>query len=67
MIPRKKEVTKADKVTPQQKTNKPKKTKSNAIPTRLPKSEYDSDGKPILNIPGIDDIELGDTIERFLY
>lgn len=67
MIPRKKEVTKADKVTPQQKTNKPKKTKSNAIPTRLPKSEYDKDGKPILNIPGIDDIELGDTIERFLY
>ena len=32
---------------------------------KIPKSQYDDSGKPILLIPDLDDTELNDEIERF--
>lgn len=48
---------KTEKVKPK---NKPKKTRP-----RIPKSEYDENGKPILMAPDIDDIKLTDEIDKY--
>lgn len=45
-------------------TNNEKKTNSK-IETKLPKSEYESNGRPILNID-VDDINLSSSINEYL-
>lgn len=36
------------------------------LSTKLPKSEYDNNGRPILNIDGLDDTDLSNQIGQFL-
>lgn len=48
---------KTEKVKPK---NKPKKTRP-----RIPKSEYDENGNPVLMVPDIDDIKLTDEINKY--
>lgn len=33
--------------------------------TKIPKSEYDEEGNPILMIPDLDDVNLNSEIEKF--
>lgn len=53
--------------TKQTKSAKSAKTKEPLIKTRFPKTEMDDEGTPILNIPGIDDVNLEDTMNKLLY
>lgn len=36
------------------------------IKTKLPKSQYDLDGRPILNVPELDDIDLNSSMNKLL-
>lgn len=75
MIPKK--LPKLDSVKKQktQKESTQSKKKSNEKPvselpknlsTKLPKSEYDNNGRPILNIDNLDDTDLSNQIGRLL-
>lgn len=75
MIPKK--LPKLDSVEKQktQKESTQSKKKSNEKPvselpknlsTKLPKSEYDNNGRPILNIDNLDDTDLSNQIGRLL-
>lgn len=65
MIPKMKQKTSKTKA----EEAKSKTTETTAIlRTRLPKTEYDKTAdRPILNIPGIDDEDLGSAVDSFLY
>lgn len=72
MIPKKETPKRVERKLPKSKesTTKVKESKLKkkvVIETRLPKSEYAEDGTPLLNILGIDDIDLKGTINDFLY
>ncbi len=72
MIPKKETPKRVERKLPKSKesttkVNESKLKKKVVIETRLPKSEYAEDGTPLLNIPGIDDIDLKGTINDFLY
>lgn len=48
-------------------TKKPKSEYDKSeLKNKLPVSEYDANGRPILNIEGIDDVDLSSTMKRFL-
>lgn len=36
------------------------------LSTSLPKSQYDNNGRPVLNVDGLDDTDLSSQIGRFL-
>lgn len=72
MIPKKETPKQVERKLPKSKesttkVNESKLKKKVVIETRLPKSEYAEDGTPLLNITGIDDIDLKGTINDFLY
>lgn len=46
--------------------NKTKKSERNSDGTFLPKSQYDSNGKPILTIPDLDDTRLSSASMKYL-
>ncbi len=68
MIPKMKQKTSKTKVE-EAKSKTTETTETTAIlRTRLPKTEYDKTAdRPILNIPGIDDEDLGSAVDSFLY
>lgn len=47
------------------KQNSPKEKENVITRPKIPKTQYDSDGKPVLMIPDLDDIGLNAEIDRF--
>lgn len=53
------------RVPTESKVDKIKKEKEREGKPKIPKSQYDSDGNPLLSIPDLNDIDLSREIDRF--